>query len=66
MSVQKIGLFWEADPYLDENLWSAIMLTIFQANVLHVYRILRENDFPMEQVITMLYDDIAFNKKWVH
>jgi len=40
---------------------SPLMTYIFQSNVCHAYKILRENGIPKERIITFMYDDIAYN-----
>uniref|UniRef100_A0A8C2BX51 Legumain n=1 Tax=Cyprinus carpio TaxID=7962 RepID=A0A8C2BX51_CYPCA len=34
-----------------------------QANVCHAYQIVHQNGIPDEQIVVMMYDDIANNKK---
>ncbi|XP_051958643.1 legumain-like [Xyrauchen texanus] len=34
-----------------------------QANVCHAYQMMRQNGIPNEQIVVMMYDDIAYNKK---
>ncbi|XP_058262300.1 legumain-like [Hemibagrus wyckioides] len=34
-----------------------------QANVCHAYQVMRQNGIPDEQIVVMMYDDIAYNKK---
>ncbi|XP_051523538.1 legumain-like isoform X1 [Myxocyprinus asiaticus] len=37
-----------------------------QANVCHAYQIMHQNGIPDEQIVVMMYDDIAYNKKNPH
>uniref|UniRef100_A0A673LW88 Legumain-like n=1 Tax=Sinocyclocheilus rhinocerous TaxID=307959 RepID=A0A673LW88_9TELE len=34
-----------------------------QADVCHAYQIVHQNGIPDEQIVVMMYDDIAYNKK---
>jgi legumain len=35
----------------------------FQADVCHAYQIVHENGIPDENIIVMMYDDIAYNEE---
>ena len=37
----------------------------FQADVCHAYQILHKHGIPDENIVVMMYDDIAYNKEWV-
>lgn len=34
-----------------------------QADVCHSYHVIKDNGIPVENIIVMMYDDIAFNKQ---
>ena len=36
-------------------------IALFQADILHAYHVLRNHGFPKQNIITMMYDDIANN-----
>ena len=37
----------------------------FQADACHAYQILHKHGIPDENIVVMMYDDIAYNKEWV-
>ena len=44
--------------------WNKYVITVcvlFQADILHAYHVLRNHGFPPENIVTMMYDDIADN-----
>ena len=34
---------------------------LFQADICHAYQILHKHGIPDEQIVVMMYDDIAYN-----
>lgn len=40
-------------------------MVLFQADVCHAYQVVHQNGVPDEQIVVMMYDDIANNKEWV-
>lgn len=41
------------------------MFELLQADICHAYQVIRENGIPEENIITMMVDDIAYNKELV-
>lgn len=37
----------------------------FKADVCHAYQIVHKNGIPDEQIVVMMYDDLAENEEWV-
>lgn len=40
-------------------------LCVFQADACHAYQIAHRNGIPDEQIVVMMYDDLAQNEEWV-
>lgn len=40
-------------------------LCVFQADACHAYQIVHKNGIPDEQIVVMMYDDLAQNEEWV-
>lgn len=48
------------------HLWQLfVAFTVFQADACHAYQIVHRNGIPDEQVVVMMYDDLAENEMWV-
>lgn len=47
----------------DVQLLSA--LSVSQADACHAYQIVHKNGIPDEQIVVMMYDDLAMNEEWV-
>lgn len=42
-----------------------IAFPVSQADACHAYQIVHKNGIPDEQIVVMMYDDLAENEKWV-
>ncbi len=46
-------------PNRPSNLPSALLRIRAQADVCHAYQVFRQHQIPAEQIVTMMYDDLA-------
>jgi len=47
------------------NIRLFVVAVVVQADACHAYQIVHKNGIPEEQIVVMMYDDLANNEKWV-
>ena len=43
-----------------------MLFSFYQADACHAYQIVHKNGIPDEQIVVMMYDDLAQNEEWVN
>lgn len=62
----RTGVIKTSFQHVKRHLWQLfVVFSLFQADACHAYQIVHKNGIPDEQIVVMMYDDLAENEMWV-